>query len=99
MTSPNAGGGIAAMLQETQNALLKKTLESFDTDPEVKDFVRKFALQQMADGLGSKIVPDHVRGIITQFPNNTLVPRAGAPTGNEKIDVPLQFEKAFSLDD
>jgi hypothetical protein len=100
ITSPTAGGGVEAMLQETSSALLKKTLLSFDTDPEVANFVREFALKQMTAALGSKIVPDHVRGVITQFPNNgTLVPRAGAPNPNEKIDVPLQFEKAFSIED
>jgi hypothetical protein len=90
--------GIAAMFNQTSEALLKKTLESFDTDPQVADFVRSFALKQISTALGDKIVPDNVRGVITNFPVVTAVPRAGQRE-IPKNDVPLEFEKMLSLDD
>ena len=92
--------GVQAMLQATSDALLKKTLESFDTDPEVANFVRKFALEQMTSALGNKIVPDNVRGMIPNFPSITAVPRTGQRQLNQdKVEVPLEFEKLFSIDD
>jgi hypothetical protein len=99
-SEPGTGGSlnVATMLQTTSELLMKKTLDSFENDPEVAERIRKFALGQITSALGDKLVPDNVRGVITNFPNVTLVPRAGAPRAGEKTaDVPLELEKVLSM--
>jgi hypothetical protein len=43
------------------------------------------------DGRFEKIVPDEVRGIITQYPGVTAVPRTGSPSIEKATNVPLEF--------
>lgn len=97
-TGDGSGGNmnVAAMLQQTSEALMKKTLDSFNTDPEVAETIRQYALKQINSVLGDKLVPDNIRGITPNFPHP--VPRAGQRP-IEKPEVPLEFEKLVSIED
>lgn len=102
LSESGTGGSmnVAGMLQTTSELLMKKTLDSFENDPEVAERIRKFALGQITSALGDKIVPDNVRGVITTFPNLTAVARAGAPNPADKMpEVPLEFAKLVSVED
>lgn len=94
------GSGIAGMITETTTLLTKKALESLDSDPVVQDKIREMVLKGVAAALGDKIVPDNIRGVITEWPGATIqpVPRHGQPTA-KTAPVAVEFEHLVKIDD
>ena len=48
---------------------------------------------------GDRIIPDRVRGIVSEWPGLTMVPRAGAPTEQQRANVPTEFAHLVKVDD
>lgn len=95
-----SGGGMKSvndMLTETSQALMAKTLASFETDPVVQETIRNLCLKQVGAVLGGTMVPDRVSGVITHFPGITPIPRVGAPERPARPNVSLEFEKLVAV--
>ncbi len=99
LTSPS-GNPFEDMVKETTAQLAKKTLETFDTDSEVKQFMRETIMKMVGEAIGNTIVPTNVSAVVPTAPDITAVPRHGQPSAVAvKPNVPLEFEKLFTVDE
>lgn len=99
--TPATSDGIDGMLKATTTGLVKSALEMLKTDPTVQDEIRKMVLEGVRSALGSKVIPDHVRGVMPDVPigsastEGKLVLRNGAPPV-DKAAIPAGFADLFS---
>jgi hypothetical protein len=90
------------MVQETTAVLTKKTLEKFDTDPEVQEYMRKKAMEMIGQAIGDTVRPTEVSVVAPTAPAFGIraVPRAGQKSiSSEAPAIALEFQKVFSSDD
>jgi hypothetical protein len=93
----STGNPIADMVQETTQALTKKTLESMDTDPEVQEYLRATIMKMVGDAIGDQIAGPAVSKVAPTNPALRTVPRPGsAAAAEKKPEVPLEFAKFVS---
>ena len=87
----NDGKGVEELIQKTTDSLVTKALEALNNDPKVAERIQEIVLNRVNAALGDKMVPDHVRGVISDRPGIRLVPRPGdAPISTEGVDAKLQ---------
>ncbi len=95
-----SGNPFEDMVKETTAQLAKKTLETFDNDVEVKQFMRETIMKMVGEAIGNTIVPTAVSGVAPAAPGITAVPRGGQPPAPPaKPNVPLQFQKLVQVDE
>ena len=98
------GNPFEDMVKETTAQLAKKTLETFDNDAEVKQFMRETIMKMVGEAIGNTIVPTGVSAVTPTHPGITAVPRNGQPAPAPvaipaEPNVPLEFKKLFSVED
>lgn len=94
-----SGNPFEDMVKETTAQLAKKTLETFDSDPEVKQFMRETIMKMVGEAIGNTLQPTSVSAVAPARPGITAVPRNGQPAPQVKPNVPLEFQKLVSVDD
>ena len=97
--STPSGNPFEDMVKETTAQLAKKTLETFDNDDEVKQFMRETIMKMVGEAIGNTIVPTGVSAVTPNRPGISAVPRGGQPTPAAKPNVPDQFQKLVAIDD
>lgn len=93
------GGGVAAMIQETTEALTKKAIESLDSDPAVQEKIREMVLKGVQQALGDKIIPDRVSGVTGFPPGVQPVYRPGQQPVAVRPNVPVEFADLVKVDE
>jgi hypothetical protein len=93
------GNVIVDMVQEATAQLTKKSLEKFDTDPEVQQYLRDTIMKMVGEAIGNTVVPTGVSAVAPNQPGVTVVPRAGQRPLPEKPNVDVQFSKLVQVDE
>lgn len=89
-TANAAGTGIGDMLDKTLDGLLKKALETLNSDPKVAEKIQELVLEKVNEALGNKLQPTAVNGVI---PPGRAITRTGQPQivkGIENVAPELQ---------
>lgn len=97
--STPTGNPFEDMVKETTAQLAKKTLETFDNDDEVKQFMRETIMKMVGEAIGNTIVPTGVSAVAPNAPGVRAVPRAGQQPIPVKPNVPDNFQKLVAIDD
>lgn len=90
------GSTVESMMSSTVDALVQKALAELDSNETVKNKIQEVVLTRVNEALGSKIVPDHVRGAMPSD-GLRLVQRgngADAPTP-PVTNIPAELIEAF----
>lgn len=87
--------GVDALIGNTVEGLLKKSLETLNNDPKIAEMIQKTLIEKINQVVGDKILPSAVTGVVPGAP--TAVTRLGAPSVNKAADVPAEFSELVSV--
>lgn len=94
------GDGIAKMIDDTTQSVVKKALETLDSDPKVAERIQEIVLQKVNEALGSKLEPTAIKTVIPPgTPAVTAVPRTGANLAKLADDVAPELRDLVSVND